>query len=401
MVRTRSTSEAFQTFLNADRSRWVVDPALKRNLVQVLQDLDIQLSPGEKNRGIEMHLFRHFLSQLSHRQDKLSHNHLQAFCEESRLKAVQRYRYRDLTNPQESDDFLRSISFDAVGVLTKDPERLSRSLKQYLNRNELNSSLSDYIATDLLGEIKCIYSDKFGQGSKSVWYQLKRISEKQLREKLRILGVLESDLSGYCRVRKWLYLVFTNPDSKRRWPDPTAEQYKKATQLYNSNESGTRISVAVFSKRIDLCVRAIVHKFSFEEVNEEIVGASTESSLLAQILKEEEEQHQGEDATMLDESIGFLHRWLLELHLVDPPLYEIALKRYGRGMSQQAIAKAVGLTRDRVRTRCSRIFRQSLRALQTFEPARTLIAKYGSSSPERAWEKAIEQLLPISARRLL
>jgi len=397
MVRTRSTSEAFQTFLNADLSRWVVDAALKRNLVRVMQSLDIHLSPGEKNIDIEMHLVRHFLSQLSERQDMLPHNHLQAFCEESRLKAMQRYRYRDLRNPQESDDFLRSISFDAVGVLMRDPERLSHSLKQYLNRIELNCSLSDYIAMDLLGEIKRIYSDKFGQGSKSVWYQLKRISEKRLREKLRIIGILESDLAGYCRVRKWLYLVFANPDSKRRWPDPTAEQYRKAAQLYNSNESGAQISVTVFIKRIDLCVKAIIHKFSFEEVNEEIMGASTENNLLVQILKEEEE----EDATMLDESIGFLHRWLLELHLVDLPLYEIALKRYGQGMSQQAIAMAVGLTRDRVRTRCSRICRQSLVALRTFERAQALIAKYGSGDPDRAWEKMIEQLLPISARRLL
>ena len=400
-ARTRNTAEAFQTFLKvADRSEWVVDLRLKHNLARVVQDLDIQLSLKEDG-SVEIDLFRYFLTLLSERQDELSRRHLQAFCEEPRLKAVRKHRYQDLTNPQESDYFLKSISIEAVEILMLNPRRLSHSLEKYLNRTELNYSLGDYIATDLLGEIGRIYSDWFGQGNKSVWYQLKRLSARKLQEKLRVLGVLDNELSGYCRAREWLYKVFTNPDSKKRWPDPTSEQYEMATQLYNSSEAVARLSVEEFIERVDLCVKAVVHQFSFEEVTEEIMGASTEVTLLDRLIEAEDATMQNRIYTLLDEAIEFLGCWLQELRPVDPLLYEIALKRYGSQMSQQTIATAVGLTRDRVRTRCSRICRQALVALQTSEPARSLVAEYGGSEYERAWEKMVEQLLPISARRQL
>lgn len=395
----RSTVEAFQTFLKiADRSQWVADPALRRNLVLVARDLAIELPSGKDNAS-EIALFSHFLSQVINRQDVLSRRHLQAFCDEPRLSAIRRHRYRDLANPQESDYFLKSISVEAVEALIGDSQQLDRALEKYLNRTDLDCSLRDYLVTELFGKIGGIYSDWFGQGNKSVWYQLKRVSARKLQEKLRLLGVVESELSEYCRVREWLYRVFTNPDAKRRWPDPTEAQYGMATQLYNSNEASTRLSIEEFTGRVETCVKALVHQFSFQEVNEEAMGTPIEAGLLDRLIEVEDAVEQNYLYALLEETIEFLSCWLQELRWVDPLLYQVALMRYGSGMSQQAIAAAVGLTRDRVRSRCGRIYRQALAALQTSEQARTLVAAYECRDLQQAWERMVEQLLPISARR--
>ena len=401
-VPTRNTADAFQTFLKiADRSQWIADSKLRHNLVRVAQALNILLPTGQDN-GVEVALFRYFLTQLANQKEALSHRHLQAFCDEPRLKAAQKHRYRDLANPQESEYFLLGIAFEAVEVLIGNPDRLARSLEKYLNRSKRDYSLRDHIATDLLGEIKQIYSDWFGQGNKSVWYQLKRISEKQLREKLRAIGVSEGELLKYGRTKVWLYKAFTNPDTKRRWPDPTEAQYAMAAHLYNLNEAGRdsdRLSVEEFRERVDICVKAIIHRFSFEEIDEGKVSAPTGTNLLDRAIEAESEVDRQRCYGLLEEIIEFLDRWLQEIRTVDPILYQITLMRYGAGMSQQKISSALELSRDKVRTRCSRIYRQALASLQASEKAHGLMAEYDSGNDPQVWENMVEELLPISARR--
>lgn len=342
--------------------QWASDRQLASHL-ELCQQRDPQLLRLCENKD-EIGLVQYWLEQwptqpAPAQERRLIRNHLFAYLEAPRyLAALNRFNaYTDLDYPQETWASYMSIA----GAFASDPEQIADAFHKY-ERNR-QTRLEKFLQRVLESKIQEGYYKENKTGKYSPWYDLKRASEKKLKEGLRWLGFWERQcIERHLFARYCLFEVYSK--TGKRWLEPSPIDYQEAANFYNRHyPEGARISAETLAAWMASCIDALQLQFkiySFDEAGDrlELELRGSEYLGLADPLAAIEEQ---EFAAMLGPLQASLKQILLRaLEKLEPIERQMLALRYGRKLTGAKIGKIVGKNQSNVSRGCDRCLRRLL-----------------------------------------
>jgi RNA polymerase sigma factor (sigma-70 family) len=284
--------------------------------------------------------------------------HLAAYLEAPAYQAaLDRFRaYRDYATPSKTWEHYLHIA----KCLALDLDKVAEIYHRYKPEKD---NLDQHFRLELASKIRDIFHQETGQGKYSLWYALKRVSERELKRRLSISGVEAAKLPVYLAVRDALFEVYSK--SGDRWLEPNAEQYQQATDYFNRHYATSVNQVVTlddFRRMLMSCVKANQALPLIESLDDEknkSVVAQANLSVDSPLTELEETPSQQDYQTRLVQIDQMLATQFQQLDEKDQAI----LKLHAQGCNQTQIAATVGINQGTVSRRYQRSQRQLLSSI--------------------------------------
>ncbi|NER37743.1 MAG: DUF1822 family protein [Oscillatoria sp. SIO1A7] len=342
---------------------WELDRQLASHL-ELCQQRDpqlLQLCQDQK----EIDLFQYWLELLPtqpkpSQERRLIRNHIFAYLEAPRYWAASN-RFNAYTNLDYPEVTWASYMFIA-GAFASDPKQVLEAFQKYDRNRE--TRLEFFFKTVLERKIQEGYYKECKTGKYSLWFELKKITNKKLKKNLQLLGLWERQyIDRYVFARDCLFQVYRKTGD--RWLEPSPIDYQRAADLYNRhNKKGDCISWQMLEAWIDACISALQLDFkicSLDEVGDrpwlEQISCS-EYFAGKDPLSAIEEEEFAEMLRPLQASLNeILKRALKSLEPIERKMLEL---HYGKKLTGAKVGEAVGRNQSNVTRGCQRCLRRLL-----------------------------------------
>jgi RNA polymerase sigma factor (sigma-70 family) len=241
-------------------------------------------------------------------------------------------------------------------LLVYNPLKLKEVLVKY---NAQIANLDTYITTTLTNHIKS--SAEVSRFSR--WRLLYTKSDKELREALKVFGIIEPEISLIVFARKYfkqVYLINKVKNSTRttgkKWIAPDEDDFSKSAQCYNAEKvlpsaphevfaNSTKVTAKQIQDWMEICIKAlesypisILPKFSLDALQSD--GFQAKSEL--QVSDAEDTTEQG---FLANQANSLLSEQLQSMKLGDR---NILLLYYGFGLNQKQLADRLGINQSTI-----------------------------------------------------
>jgi RNA polymerase sigma factor (sigma-70 family) len=295
--------------------------------------------------------------------------HLAAYLEEPVYKAVgdRLSSYRDYNSPEKTWEHYLHIA----QCLAADAEKILEIYRRYKPGKD---SLAQHFRLELASKIRDVFHQETGQGKYSLWYGLKRVSDRELSRRLCLNGIEASKIQDYLAVRDALFDIYSKVGD--RWVEPSGEQYQQATDYFNRHyaKPGSSLDPERFQFMVRTCVKANQAAPAIESLDDEkhktLVTQENflMDSPLTQLEEEQSSQALGEKRQQIDRLV---FEQLQQLEDQDRAMVEL----HAQGLNQTQIAAKLGVNQGTVSRRYQRSQRQLLTAIaQALQTDYSLIA---------------------------
>jgi RNA polymerase sigma factor (sigma-70 family) len=362
----RDFIEQFFTFLVPIHDRqnqnpvmkWRSEIALKHNF-QSYRQQQAQACQTENAGMIVQDFLRQYQEDSTSVQNRsIAQWHLAAYLEAPLYQAVgDRFRaYRDYQAPDKTWDQYLHIAKS----LASDSDKVAEIYGRYKPEKD---TLNQHFRLELASKIRDVFHRETGQGKYSLWYALKRVSERELRRRLIASGIDQTKTAAYIAVRDALFDVYSK--SGDRWLEPNPAQYHQALEYFNRHYatvvfSGHCLKPESFRQMLTTCIKANQMLPSIESLDDERHSLVQENMLLDSPLTQLEEEQSTQDfKTRLEQIDRMLSENLQQLEEKDRAILQFS----AQGLNQTQIAAKVGINQGTVSRRYQRSQRQLLTAI--------------------------------------
>lgn len=291
----------------------------------------------------------------SHRT-QLAYEHLASYFEERCY-----WTAKDLCKDRNANSWEEYLCI--ARLLVYNPLKLSEILVKY---NPQNANLDTYITNTLTNHIKS--SAQVSRFSR--WRLLYTKSDKELIEALKVVGIVEPEISQIIFARKYFKQVYLinkvkNParSKGKKWIDPDLEDFEESAVFYNAKKAVTTAphevsaSTKVTAKQIqdwmEICIKAlenypktILPKFSLDALQSDAFEAKSELEVLeiewSGISSTKETTEEG---FLANKANSVLSKQLQAMKLDDR---KILLLYYGEGLNQKQLADRLGINQSTI-----------------------------------------------------
>ncbi|WP_201789106.1 sigma-70 family RNA polymerase sigma factor [Scytonema hofmannii] len=291
---------------------------------------------------------------------QLACEHLASYFEEKCY-----WTAKDLCNG-ESDSW--EEYFFMARLLIYNPLKLSEILAKY--NNSYNANLETYVSQILINTVK--FSAEVNRFSR--WRLLYKKSDKELKEALKVLGIVDPELTQIIFSRKYFKQVYLmnkvkNParSTGKKWVAPDEEDFSKSAQCYNVEKALPTTPHEVFANSsnvtakqikdwMEICIKSlenypksILPKFSLDALQSDGFEARSESQ--TEIVNVE---WQG---ILANEDIRDSRDYLVKkvnsvlsekLQAMKPDNQKILLLYYGFGLNQKQLAARLKINQSTI-----------------------------------------------------
>ena len=248
-------------------------------------------------------------------------------------------------------------------LLVYNPLKLSEILVKY---NPQNANLDTYITNTLTNHIKS--SAEVSRFSR--WRLLYTKSDKELIEALKVVGILEPEISQIIFARKLFKQVYLinkvkNParSKGKKWIDPDQKDFEESELFYNAKKvlpstphevsANTKVTAKQIQDWMEICIKAlenypktILPKFSLDALQSDGMIAKSELEVLeiewSGISSTEETKEQG---FLTNKANSVLSKQLQAMKLDEQ---KILLLYYGFGLNQKQLADRLGINQSTI-----------------------------------------------------
>lgn len=305
--------------------------------------------------GEFLHLYRQ--DSTPGAQKAIAQWHLAAFLEAPVYQAASdRFRaFKDYNAPEKTWEHYLHIA----KCLATDSDKVAEMFHRYKPEKE---SLTQHFRLEFGSKIRDIYHQETGQGKYSIWYALKRVSDRELKRRLSTSGVEDAKLPIYLSIRDCLFEVYSK--SGDRWLEPSAAHYRQATDYFNRHYAPSlgAIDLERFRWMLAMCVKANQATPLIESLDDEkYKSLPVQENLLLEspLVQLEEEQSSRDFKSRLVQIDQLLAEQLQQLEEKDQAI----LRLQSQGVNQTRIAAQVGVNQGTVSRRAARSQRQLLSAI--------------------------------------
>lgn len=361
-LRLRNFIEKFCTFIvpiekhqnNLDLFCWRLENKLHHNL-QFLNQNNEEFKQMWFTQN-ETCLFEYFLNiyhykSISKNQKILAKWHLVAYLEAPAFQGIRSLKFNNLENPQETWNYY----FYLAKLLANDMDFL---LINFQNYNKDLQSLQGYFQLIFFNKVRDIYYQETGEGKYSVWFLMKRIGSKQLTNKLKQLGIRNSQIESYLVARDCLFEVYSK--SGHRWLCPSEINYQMAAEFCQRHYF--QIGIEKFKKLINMCILALQNSPQVSYIGEDIETYLFDCNNVDNITYLAPIESEVPTESMSDYAREINRVLLNELQLLKQETDNevMLLLKYGLELGETSIAVKIGINQATVNRRCSRLRRQLL-----------------------------------------
>lgn len=289
------------------------------------------------------------------KQRAIAQWHLAAYLEApSYQAALDRFRaYKDFATPSKTWEHYLHIA----KCLASDLDKIAEIYHRYRPEKD---NLDQHFRLELASRIRDIFHQETGQGKYSIWYALKRVSERELKRRLSMSGIEATKLSAYIAARDALFEVYSK--SGDRWLEPSIEQYQQAANYFNrhyANLVNQTVTLETFRSMLATCIKANQASPSIESLDDEkneFIANQEHLSVESPLTALEEEQSTQDYQTRLGQINQILSAQLQQFEEKDQAILEL----HAQGFNQTQIAAKVGINQGTVSRRYQRSHRQLL-----------------------------------------
>jgi RNA polymerase sigma factor (sigma-70 family) len=294
------------------------------------------------------------------KQRTIAQWHLAAYLEVPLYQAAgdRFHAYKDYNAPNNTWEHYLHIA----KCLASDSEKVAEIYHRYKPEKD---SLDQYFRLEFASKIRDIFHQETGQGKYSLWYALKRVSERELKRRLNASGIADAKILVYIAVRDALFEVYSK--SGDRWLEPSAEQYRQATDYFNRHDANSvlgdrALKSETFRSMLATCIKANQVSPVVESLDDDKhKSLAVQENLLSEspLTQLEEEQSTQDFKTRLEQMNQILSAQLQQLEEKDRAILHL----HSQGLKQTQIAAKVGVNQGTVSRRYQRSQRQLLMAI--------------------------------------
>lgn len=355
-------TEVFSTFLQFEADRaigWVTDARLRRNI----RNYQNSLAQPESSENFWVV----YLYKLWSNQSDLAKGHLTAYLQESCYWAAQK-TIGNVSTVQYtlSDCFQIAIA------------RVDKVLLGY--NPQVGFSLSSYASAIFSSQLKEMLRTQGEVDICTNWRLLRKLSSKRFVESLQNIGLGVETIASYVLAWKCFLAQYVPQQATgtRKLPKPTAATWEAISKMYNTerhtlSHPGWECSPETMEKWMVACAKAartyLYPNFTSLNAPRGDEGAGEfldnlpemkQDSLLAEFIAEEEQN----DRKSQQQNIGNI--LIAALGELDSQAQEILQLYYGRGLTQQQIAKQLDIKQYTISRRLTKAREALLLKLATW-----------------------------------
>ncbi|GAA6615521.1 hypothetical protein [Scytonema sp. NUACC26] len=286
--------------------------------------------------------------------------------------------------------------FVIARLLIYNPLKLREILAKY--QNSYNANLETYVSQVLINNIK--FSAEINRFSR--WRLLYKKSDLELQEALKVLGIVEPEITQIIFARKYFKQVYLmnkvkNParSTGKKWVAPDEEDFEKSVQYYNVEKTLPRTphevsanSTNVTAKQIkdwmEICIKAlenypksILPKFSLEALQSEGFEARAELQTEMADVEWEGIFTTEEIRDSRDELVKKVNSVLSEkLQVMKSDHQKILLLYYGLGLNQQQLAAKLKINQSTISRYLAKSTIQLLETLAGVSQSQAWVKQY-------------------------
>lgn len=351
--------------------QWRSEVSLKHHFTAYQQNAAIERACQleEADDIVQSLLQTYHQDSTSGKQRIITQWHLAAYLEESVYKAVgdRLAAYRDYNAPEKTWEHYLHIA----QCLAADAGKILEIYRRY---HPGKDSLAQHFRLELASKIRDIFHQETGQGKYSLWYALKRVSDRELSRRLNLSGIETTQIQDYLAVRDALFDIYSKVGD--RWVEPSGEQYRQAADYFNRHyaKPGSSLDPERFQFMLKTCVKANQAAPAIESLDDEKhkTLVTQENFLLdsplTQLEEEQSSQAFGEKRQQIDRLV---FEQLEQLEDQDRAMLEL----HAQGLNQTQIAAKLGVNQGTVSRHYQRSQRQLLTAIaQDLQTEYSLIA---------------------------
>jgi RNA polymerase sigma factor (sigma-70 family) len=370
----RGFVEQFFTFLvpTVDRQgrtrtlKWRSEASLKQQF-QTYEQQNVQVHQAcdsEDDNAIVRDLLQVYQQASTPvRQKSIAQWHLAAYLEAPVYQAAgdRFHAYRDYNAPDKTWEHYLHIA----QCIAANSEKVAEIYQRYKPEKE---SLNQHFRLELASKIRDVFHQETGQGKYSIWYALKRVSERELKRRLTASGIEVTRLAVYIAVRDALFEVYSKTGD--RWLEPSAAHYHQATDYFNRHyatsvlgeKNTSTLTLEIFRAMLATCIKANQFSPAIESLDDDRnKSLVTQENLLldSPLLYLEEEQSTQDFKARLEAMHQRLCKQFQQLEEKDQHILQLQ----AQGLNQTQIATQLGINQGTVSRRYQRSQRQLLSAI--------------------------------------
>ncbi|MBR8833601.1 MAG: sigma-70 family RNA polymerase sigma factor [Stigonema ocellatum SAG 48.90 = DSM 106950] len=346
-------TELFTSLLQFDDDKaigWATDAKLRRNLL----NHQARLSEPEKS---ETFWVSYWYKQWQKQIESLAQGHLLAYLQEVCYWAAN----KTVANFS-SGQYTLSDCFQMVIT------RTDKVLKGF--KPETGFSLKNYASAVFSSELKEMLRQQNEVDICTNWRLLRRLTQKRLVESLQNFGVSGDTIERYVLAWKCYQSIYApqQPSGTRKLERPSDATWSAIAQLYNLqrhtqlSQPGAECSQQTIEKWLVGCAKA-VRSYLFPTVNslnaptkgdddsnefQDILPQLKQESLLTEIIAQEQVLERQSKQSEINSVL------IAALNELDPEAQNIIQLYYSQGLTQQQIAKQLGVKQYTVSRRLSK-----------------------------------------------
>ena len=345
--------------------QWKHQPSLQRNL-KLYEEKHYEFSnlfcQQDKEIGVA-HFWRKVAlneSELiadwepSHKT-QLAYEHLASYFEERCY-----WTAKDLCKDRNANSWEEYLCI--ARLLVYNPLKLSEILVKY---NPQNANLDTYITNTLTNHIKS--SAEVSRFSR--WRLLYTKSDKELIEALKVVGILEPEISQIIFARKLFKQVYLinkvkNParSKGKKWIDPDQKDFEESELFYNGKKvlpstphevsANTKVTAKQIQDWMEICIKAlenypktILPKFSLDALQSDGMIAKSELEVLEIEWSKISSTEETREGFLANKANSVLSK---QLQAMKPDDRKILLLYYGEGLNQKQLADRLGINQSTI-----------------------------------------------------
>ncbi len=292
-------------------------------------------------------------------------------------------------------------------LLVYNPLNLKEILVKY---NPQSANLDTYITSTLTKHIKS--SAEVSRFSR--WRLLYQKSDKELIEALKVLGIVEPEISKIIFARKYFKQVYLiskvkNPAriTGKKWIAPDSEDFEKSAQCYNVEKvlptaphqvsaNFTKVTAKQIQDWMEICIKAlqnypisIIPKFSLDALQSDTMIAKSELQVpeieWSDISNTEDTREQGFLAHQANSALSE------QLQVMKLDYQKILLLYYGFGLNQKQIADRLGINQSSISRYITRSTIKLLSTLAGISQPQEWVKQYVERWLEREYHAPVHE----------
>ncbi len=286
---------------------------------------------------------------------QLAYEHLASYFEERCY-----WTAKDLCKDRNANSWEEYLCI--ARLLVYNPLKLSEILVKY---NPQNANLDTYITNTLTNHIKS--SAEVSRFSR--WRLLYTKSDKELIEALKVVGILEPEISQIIFARKLFKQVYLinkvkNParSKGKKWIDPDQKDFEESELFYNAKKvlpstphevsANTKVTAKQIQDWMEICIKAlenypktILPKFSLDALQSDGMIAKSELEVLEIEWSKISSTEETREGFLANKANSVLSK---QLQAMKPDDRKILLLYYGEGLNQKQLADRLGINQSTI-----------------------------------------------------